>query len=106
MRYLICALFLLTACNSYRKNFDSPPGCGIPCTSVSTLEQMIVESPSGPEIFLGCVPKPVEIESGPICRCTDSLGPEKPFQRRIWIAPKEGRASYLYFEETPLCEEQ
>jgi hypothetical protein len=107
MRCLICLTILLCSCSSYRKNFDCPPGCGIPCTSVSTLEKMIVESPCGQDVFLGCIPKLVDTQTAPVCRYADSIETPAPFQRRIWIAPKEEeRASYIYFEETFQCEGQ
>jgi hypothetical protein len=90
----------------YKKNFDSVPGNGIPCTSVTTLEKMIVESPCGNDIFLGCVPKLVDVKENPGCSCTELSVQELPFQRRIWISPKEGNPVYIYFQEDMSCEEQ
>lgn len=107
MYYLLILLGFLTSCSMYKRNFECCPiGEGIPCTSVTTLEKMVVESPCGPETFLGCVPKPAEVVNCPSCKCTDGAEFAEPFQRRIWICPKEGRPAYIYFDEEITCEEQ
>jgi hypothetical protein len=46
-----CILFLLSSCAVYRQQFDCPPDPGVPCTSVTDLEQMIAETESGPDLF-------------------------------------------------------
>lgn len=106
MRYLICLSFLLTSCSMYKKDFDCPPGPGIKCTPVTTLEKMIVEADCGDDIFLGCAPKLVDIENKNNCRCTDYSDSDTSFQRRIWVASKGERSSYLYFKEEFPCDEQ
>jgi len=95
---------MMTSCCMYKKEFDSEPGKGIPCTPVSTLEEMIIETPTGPDTFLGCVPKLVDIQRDPICKCTATSQPTARFQRRIWIASKEEQPVYIYFNED-LCEQ-
>jgi len=89
----------------YKKDFDCPSPQNISCKPVTTLEKMIIESPCGEEVFTGCVPKQVEIENKPSCKSAYPNKQEKPFQRRIWIAPKSGPPSYIYFEEDIQCEE-
>ena len=105
MRYHICLLVFLTSCCMYKRDFDCPPAKGIPCTPVTTLERMIVESPCGPDEFLGCVPKLVDVQKDPTCRCTSNAGPTEPFQRRIWISSPDERPSYIYFKEEDACEQ-
>ncbi len=56
MRYLVL-LLCLTSCSMYQKDFDCPPGKGVSCTSVTTLEKMIIETPSGEDVVTGCVPE-------------------------------------------------
>lgn len=47
----------LTSCKVYNSHFECPPSPGVPCTPLTTLEKMIVETPEGnPDIFLGFVP--------------------------------------------------
>ena len=105
--YLPLLLSIFTSCSMYKRNFDCCPTTGMPCTSVTTLEKMIVESPGGgPETFLGCVPKLVDVQSNPTCKCTTNEDPEEPFQRRIWVAGINDQPMYLYFHEEDPCEEQ
>ena len=49
---LFTFLVLLPSCAIYRKQFDCPPDQGVPCTSLTDLEQMIVETDHGPDLFL------------------------------------------------------
>lgn len=42
---------LATSCSSYRSQFDCCPSKGVPCTSVSKIESMIVETKEGPDLF-------------------------------------------------------
>lgn len=51
-RFLPAILFFLASCNTYKQSFDSCPGKGVPCTSVSDIESMIVETTKGPDVFL------------------------------------------------------
>jgi len=74
IKYLIiCLPLLLSSCAIYRQKFDCPPDPGVPCTSVTDLEQMIIETDSGPDIFVsnssqGC-------RGAQICR-----------KNKVWIA--------------------
>lgn len=101
---LFSLLALLSSCSLYQKQFDCPPKQGVTCTSVTTLEKMIVEAPSGEDVFLGCVPKLVEMHNNKACKCTENRISDAPFQRRVWIASKEGKPTYIYFEEEIVCE--
>lgn len=59
MKHLHLFLTLMTflsSCAVYKRQFDCPPDQGVPCTSVTDLEQMIVETPSGPDLFLSTLP--------------------------------------------------
>ena len=45
---------IVTGCSAiYEENFDCPPGRGVPCTSVTDLEAMIIDTKDGPDIFVG-----------------------------------------------------
>lgn len=52
---LICLFLplLLSSCQIYKSKFDCPPGKGVPCTSVTEIESMVVETPEGPDLFSG-----------------------------------------------------
>ena len=53
MKYVLIILTLsLTSCTVYRQKFDCPPDPGVPCTSVTDLEQMVVETERGPDLFI------------------------------------------------------
>ena len=53
----ILPLHLLSSCQVYRAEFDCQPGYGVPCTSVTDIEKMIVETPdNSPDTFLGYLP--------------------------------------------------
>ena len=45
-------LLAFSSCTGYRQNFDCPPGRGVPCTSVSDIEALIIETEEGPDVFL------------------------------------------------------
>jgi hypothetical protein len=107
MRHLICLFLFLTSCSMYRRHFDECPVQSVPCTPVTTLEKMIVESPSGDDLFIRTVPKLVDVEDFPLCRNTQNPKPDRPFQRRIWLNSKECEPIYLYFDdEEDSCEAQ
>lgn len=61
MKNFICAMTLatfLSSCQAYKCNFDCPIGKGVPCTPITDIEEMIIETPEGsPDIFLGYLPK-------------------------------------------------
>ncbi|WP_068470635.1 hypothetical protein [Candidatus Protochlamydia phocaeensis] len=86
-RLFLLSLSLLSSCAIYENDFDCPPDIGVPCTSSSDIEAMIIETDKGPDIFLG---KDTNIE----VVCDNETCPQKPSiknssqQRRIWIAPQ------------------
>lgn len=107
MNYIIFLLVFLTSCSMYRRNFDECPIQSVPCTPVTTLEKMIIESPCGDDLFVRTVPKLVDVEDNPICRYTKNPKPSGPFQRRIWVNTKECEPTYFYFDdEDETCEAQ
>lgn len=69
----LCLLFIflihLSSCTIYRWQFDCPPDPGVPCTSVTDLEQMVIETEQGPDIFL----------SNPPTQCIAGIG------KKVWI---------------------
>lgn len=80
---LILSLLLgsLNSCQVYRAQFDCPPGIGVPCTSVTDIEKMIIETPDGsPDIFLSYLPS-----SKPQCV---KIGTAHALERKVWIAEK------------------
>lgn len=72
----------LASCQVYKSNFDCPAGEGVPCTSVHELEQMIIESEDGPNIF---VRQPLESETKLVKACDGKIHMK---HKRIWIAPQ------------------
>jgi hypothetical protein len=69
---------LLTSCQMYRGQFDCPPGEGIPCTSVTDIESMVIEQKKGPDILAG---------RGP---WKDLVPPLPSGQaRKVWIADED-----------------
>ncbi len=81
---LLCLPLLFTSCAIYRQKFDCPPDPGVPCTSVSDLERMIIETESGPDIFVG------EDTQGTTSECDKKA-------QRVWIRKPCGRGCYIYF---------
>lgn len=60
IKILVCLASLslvLSSCAMYRQDFDCPPEMGVPCTSVTDLEAMVVDTKKGPDLFLGNDPK-------------------------------------------------
>lgn len=92
IRYLLFSIpLILTSCAIYQKTFDCAPDQGVPCTSVSDLEQMIIEAEIGPDLFLGINPTQLKIQ-------------DTPFSNRVWISDPAGRGYYIYFTpEDPCC---
>ena len=82
---LICA-----SCTIYRQQFDCPPDPGVPCTSVTDLEQMIVETNQGPDLFLGINPEQGQIHA-------------PPPSNRIWISNLNGGGCYIYLQQEKTC---
>lgn len=76
-----CISFLsFTSCAIYKQDFDCPPPCGVPCTSETDLESMVVETNRGPDLF---VPEDSEC----LCSCRKCKKAAIPFSlnRKIWI---------------------
>jgi hypothetical protein len=67
--FLLLSLLFLTSCSIYRKQFDGPADPGVPCTSVTDLEQMVIETEKGQDIFLSHTTEP----------CTTRV------RRKIWV---------------------
>ena len=86
MKKLITLIPLfLCSCSIYNRDFDCPPGKGIGCKSVTEIEEMIVETEEGPDLF------PSEAV-GPDCKeCKNSKALEESV-KRVWV-----KGSYLYF---------
>lgn len=42
---------LLTGCTTYQGDFDCPPSLGVPCTSSSDIESMVIETACGSDVF-------------------------------------------------------
>ena len=74
-------MLLLSSCQVYRAQFDCQPGCGVPCTSVTDIEKMIVETPdNSPDIFLSYLPS-----KNPACV---KIGTPHALDRKVWIADR------------------
>lgn len=50
---LLSIPLFFSACAIYESDFDCPPDIGVPCTSSSDIESMIIEMEKGPDIFVG-----------------------------------------------------
>lgn len=79
-------LFSLTGCQMYHSQFDCPPGYGVPCTPVTTIEKMIIETDEGPDLFLGYVPVEKQSSSCGFSRSSSSKAKEST---RVWIEGKQ-----------------
>ena len=74
-------LLLLSSCQVYRAQFDCQPGYGVPCTPVTDIEKMIVETPdNSPDIFLSYLPS-----KNPACV---KIGTPHALDRKVWIAAR------------------
>lgn len=80
--YLLVSSSFLTSCQIYRNHFDCPPCGGVPCTSVTKLEQMIVETDEGADVFLG--QSLSESQRGMIVR--SNSGKKGLSGKKIWVA--------------------
>ena len=69
----LLALLLLPSCSVYKSNFDSSSESGVANASVTDLEQMIVETSKGPDLFLS---NPSE----------DCLAAQSNVRKRVWIS--------------------
>lgn len=95
-------LLLTTSCQVYQTNFDCPPCDGVPCTSVTEIQKMIIETPEGgPDIFLG---KYANSSCEAETTCDTEKGSNRPKgKRRIWVEKEDTERShttghFIYFE--------
>lgn len=106
-KFIILSALLLTSCQTYKSTFDCPPGEGIPCTSVSEIQKMIIETPDGgPDIFLGKIPSRTCSDcSKKRCRTHSGRTGANSEMKRIWVEGLESDCSsvqghYIYFQES------
>lgn len=86
--FFILALALtLNSCAIYQQEFDCPPPCGVPCTSVTDLESMVVETENGPDLFLPEQESVVERISN-------------AFKHKVWMPSECSDGYYLYKTES------
>lgn len=77
---------LLTSCGVYQRDFDCPPGVGVPCTSVTDIEAMIIETECGPDLFLGAQETCCTCKTQPKS-CCNGKDYTKPLGK-VWICPQ------------------
>lgn len=100
--FLLFLSGVIASCQSYKNQFDCPPGEGVPCTSVSELEKMIIESDEGgPDIFSG-----KKLNSEDTTGCCNKSQRNMPISgKKLWIndfpnSPEVGcRGQYIYFPD-------
>jgi hypothetical protein len=91
---LLIFMLTLSSCSIYKDQFDCPPPCGIPCTSVTDIESMIVETEQGPDVLV--VPDKDE---------DNCWGKKKPqsrlrCQQKIWLCQTaDGKRGYYLKEK-------
>lgn len=109
MARFICSLLIVlsfSSCQIYKSNFECTPGKGVPCTPVTTIEQMIVETPEGnPDIFLGYLPSQTQ-------ECVKFCPGSKALQhRKVWITGKEQpdglyvEGHYIYLKKKEMADD-
>ncbi len=76
----------------YKSQFDCPPSPGIPCTSVTDLESMIVEMHRGPNLIAGS-------QTGSWNHLVPVL--QEGQARKVWMAGEEGCQPGHYIYLTP-----
>jgi len=88
---LLCLLFLLlSSCRIYDNCFDCPPGRGLPCKSVTEIEELIIETEQGQ-------PDHLKGECEEECSCVSV--------KKVWIAPTASseelcQSGYYVFERS------
>lgn len=102
--FSVAMLIIFSSCQVYNSEFDCPPCRGVPCTSVSDIQKMIVETPEGgPDIFL----------AKPLNSCSNSRpryhGSERKRNKgierqRIWVEHSESETAtvqghFIYFDQ-------
>ena len=96
---LVLFLLFLSSCQTYRSSFDGCPQTGIPCTSVSEIEAMIMESEEGPDVLIERDTKQKLV----FRKC--EIKRKKGRVRRIWINEKKDPCGtdilghHIYFKE-------
>lgn len=97
--YLLINSIFLTSCQIYKNHFDCPPCKGVPCTSVTSLEKMIVETEEGSDVFIG---QNLSGSQNGIIVPTKT-GKKELLGKKIWVADIacEGNPQnhYIYFSE-------
>jgi hypothetical protein len=96
---ILILLIALSSCAGYRTHWGCCPARGVPCTPVTEIEGMIIESDEGPNIFLGS-----ESDRKPLPgkrSCALSLSPNV---HRVWITETTAKGEYcqgfyLYLNE-------
>jgi hypothetical protein len=106
MRFKVMQVFVfmsLTSCQIYQSDFDCPPSIGVPCTSVSDIQKMILETPDGgPDIFSEDFPSEF---TSPCERCPIHNKKGIQAKKRIWVndTTSENTAvqgHFIYFNES------
>jgi conjugal transfer pilus assembly protein TraV len=100
------SLFSFTSCAIYQQEFDCPPPCGVPCTSETDLESMIIETNKGPDIFV-----PGDKDCSCSCRKCKDATPSTSLNRRVWICHDltedeygaQGHYIYQTAQNIPCC---
>lgn len=85
--------FLLSACSIYKQEFDCEPPSGVPCTSETDLEAMIIETNKGPDMFL-----PEEKEEYKLSCVKRTKTPTEriaaSLSRKVWLCNQSSEAGY------------
>ncbi len=92
---LVVISILFSSCQMYRTQFDCPPGRGIPCTSVTDIESMVIETQKGPDVLAAS-------QDGAWKNLIPPMPPGEV--RKVWIADTdtecgchiEGHYLYIY----------
>ncbi len=93
----------MTSCQIYSPIFDCPPCEGVPCTSVTEIEGMIIESKEREDLFVGGNPEARALWKTMVANgATDS-------DRRIWVKEtKDKHGNFIggYYIYLPTCKEE
>jgi hypothetical protein len=90
----LTVVILLSSCSVYKTKFDSPASMGVQGKSVTEIEEMIIETKEGPDLFM------VEERT---CACIQNNA--KKAANRIWVEETISASGvkveghYVYFEE-------
>lgn len=100
---LFLQLLLLASCSMYKQEFDCRTPLGVPCTSETDLEAMIIETKQGPDLFLS--PENCSIKKCPAERFSSTL------QRKVWVCDQTSekgsyiQGHYIYQTSLPFIED-